>query len=389
MLDYYQVCLRGKEMKAELERYNLAYSMTRLTETARTFRKLGETYEDMQSGGGTLPAITEQLYVMANVLEECCGTSTKIIYLSKGHENDIIRGILSKGAKVEWFHVFERGLNRKEIVIRAKMAKRGCVTTKDIALEISKYFETNFYSSENNRSIVSEECYEYTFIEVPRFKILFGKAKSNMDKMEVSGDNFSMAQLECGRVVATLVDGMGAGKRAYCESETVIELVEQCLEAGFDERLTIGLINSVFSNGEFISNPVVVDMCVVDRYLGVLNCIKLGAASTFIKRDGWVEIIKSTTLPIGVFEQVDFDNAVKKLYDGDYVIMVSDGVLENLPFVDKEQKLVEIIAQIEVKVPELIAQEILQRSLEYNSMIAKDDMTVIVAGMFDTYRKVY
>ena len=53
-------------MRAELERYNLAYSMTRLTETARTFRKLGETYEDMQSEGGALPAITEQLYVMAN-----------------------------------------------------------------------------------------------------------------------------------------------------------------------------------------------------------------------------------------------------------------------------------------------------------------------------------
>ena len=376
-------------MKAELERYNLAYSMTRLTETARTFRKLGETYEDMQSDCSALPAITEQLYVMANVLEECCGSSTKIIYLSKGHENDIIRGLLSKGVKVEWLHVFERGLNRKEMVIQAKTAKRGCVTTKDIAIEINKYFETDFYSSDNNRSIVSDECCEYIFIEVPRFKVLFGNAKSNMDKMKVSGDNFSMAQLECGRVVATLVDGMGAGKRAYCESETVIELVEQCLEAGFDERLTIGLINSVFSNGELIRNPIVVDMCVIDRYLGVLNCIKLGAASTFIKRDGWVEIIKSTTLPIGVFEQVDFDNAVKKLYDGDYVIMVSDGVLENLPFIDKEQKLVELIAEIEVKVPELIAREILKKSLAYNSMIAKDDMTVIVAGVFDTYRKVY
>jgi stage II sporulation protein E len=376
-------------MKAELERYNLAYSMTRLSETARTFRKLGEAYEDIQGENGTSPAIAEQLYVMANVLDECCGTSTKIIYLSKGHENDIIHGLVSKGVKVEWIHVFERGLNGKEIIIKAKTVKRACVTTKDIAAEISKHFETDFFSSEHNRSIISDEFYEYTFIQVPRFQVLFGMTKSNMDNMEVSGDNFSMAQLECGRVVATLVDGMGAGKRAYCESETVIELVEQCLEAGFDERLTIGLINSAFSNREFLSNPVVVDMCVIDRYLGVLNCIKLGAASTFIKRDGWVEIIKSTTLPIGVFEQVDFDNAVKKLYDGDYIIMVSDGVLENLPFLDKEQKMVEIISDIQVKVPELIAQEILQQSLKYNEMVAKDDMTVIVAGVFDTYRKVY
>lgn len=376
-------------MKAELERYNLAYSITRLTETARTFRKLGETCEDIKGYGGASPAIAEQLFVMANVLEEFSGTSTKVITLSKGHLSDIMRGLSSKGVKVEWLHAYERGLNRREIIIKARTNKRGCVTTKDVATELSKFFEADFYSSENNRSIISEELFEYTFIQVPRFKVLFGMAKSNMENMEVSGDNFSMAQFECGRVVATLVDGMGAGKKAFCESETVIELVEQCLEAGFDEKLAIGLINSAFSNGELISNPVVIDMCVIDSYLGVLNCIKLGAASTFIKRDGWVEIIKSTTLPIGVLEQVDYDNTVKKLYDGDYIIMVSDGVLENLPCIDKEQKLVDIINEIQVQVPEKIAQEILHKSLECNSMIAKDDMTVIVAGVFDTYKKVY
>ena len=87
------------------------------------------------------------------------------------------------------------------------------------------------------------------------------------------------------------------------------------------------------------------DMAVIDRQAGVLNCIKLGAVSTFIKRDGWVEIIKSTTLPLGVLETCDYDCTTKKLYDGDYLVMVTDGVLDALPDSNREETMKEIIMQ--------------------------------------------
>lgn len=69
--------------------------------------------------------------------------------------------------------------------------------------------------------------------------------------------------------------------------------------------------------------------------------------------------------------------------------MVSDGILENLPVQDKEQKLVDIINDITIRQPEAIANEILRQALSLNENIAKDDMTVIVAGVFDTREKVY
>lgn len=205
-----------------------------------------------------------------------------------------------------------RETGRREIVVLAKTVKHNCIMVRELAAEVSKIYRCEFYSCEKNRTIVNEDYHEFTFIEEPRFRVLSGIARSNKDKMDISGDNFSITQLDCGRDIITIADGMGAGKTAFCESETVIELMEQCLEAGFDEKVAIGLVNSAFSAGEYITNPVAVDMSVIDRQLGVLNCIKLGAASTFIKREGWVEIIKSTTLPIGVLEQVDYDNAVKK-----------------------------------------------------------------------------
>lgn len=125
----------------------------------------------------------------------------------------------------------------------------------------------------------------------------------------------------------------------------------------------------------------------MDCQSGMMHCIKLGAVSTFIKREGWVEIIKSSTLPIGVLEKVDYDCTAKKLYDGDYVIMVSDGVLDNLPCLNKEEKMVEIIEEVVMKKPKAIADEILRKSMSYNNCEVCDDCTVLVFGLFDTYNK--
>mgnify|MGYP000370419027 FL=1 len=49
-----------------------------------------------------------------------------------------------------------------------------------------------------------------------------------------------------------------------------------------------------------------VDICAVDLYTGICNFLKAGAASTFIKRDHWVESITSESLAAGLVQQIDF-----------------------------------------------------------------------------------
>ena len=60
-----------------------------------------------------------------------------------------------------------------------------------------------------------------------------------------------------------------------------------------------------------------------------------------------METIKSTSMPLGMFSEVDYDTTSKKLYDGDLVIMVSDGVIDALDCEDNDSKLVEIIRDIQ------------------------------------------
>ena len=134
-----------------------------------------------------------------------------------------------------------------------------------------------------------------------------------------------------------LSDGMGSGMEACKESETVVELLEQFMESGFSQETAAKMVNSalVLKGREGMFSTV--DICAVDLYTGVCNFLKAGAASTFIKRDHWVESITSESLAAGLVQQIDFETASRKLYHGDYLIMMTDGVLDALPAQKEEE----------------------------------------------------
>ena len=131
-------------------------------------------------------------------------------------------------------------------------------------------------------------------------------------------------------------------------------------------------------NGMFSS----VDVCSLDLYTGICEFLKAGAATTFIRRSNWVETLTSTSMAAGLMQQLDFDKASKKLYDGDYLIMVTDGVLDALPDKREEETMKEIILQAQEQMPRELGRYILEKALSYNNYKAYDDMTVLVAGMW-------
>lgn len=124
------------------------------------------------------------------------------------------------------------------------------------------------------------------------------------------------------------------------------------------------------------------DICAVDLYTGICSILKAGAAATFIKRDHWVEAISSESLAAGLVQQLDFETVSRKLYHGDYLIMMTDGVLNALPMEREEETMKEIIMDIQEEAPREISRGIVERALGYSDYRAKDDMTVLVAGMW-------
>ena len=179
---------------------------------------------------------------------------------------------------------------------------------------------------------------------------------------------------------------MGSGENAHVKSEQIVELLEQLLSAGFCRELAIELLNSFVS---FLADGNVsstLDLTMIDFYTGTADFIKLGASTTFIKRkEGRVECIRSTSLPVGVLEQVEFDTCARKLYHGDMIVMISDGVLDGIIFENKETYLADLIAGIETKNVQAVAEMIMEdiETMQRGGM--RDDSTVLVAGVWEKY----
>lgn len=163
----------------------------------------------------------------------------------------------------------------------------------------------------------------------------------------------------------------------------VIELIEKFLEAGFRKETAIRMMNSamVIQGEEGIFSTV--DLAAMDLYTGKCEFYKIGAAATFIKRGTKVECISSGTLPAGMFHQLEIDRETRQLQDGDFIIQVTDGVLDDLHVASPEEAMQEILENIETNNPGQMAKQVLEHILLYTAGKVPDDMTVLAAGIWE------
>lgn len=278
------------------------------------------------------------------------------------------------------FLVTEDG--RYEIHVTAKAQKGQCVTTKELAQIISECCGRTMILGKEERSVLSTEYCTITCVEGPVFHTLQGVSKIGKGCRKISGDNFSMIDLQGGRQGAILSDGMGAGETAYQESMMVVELLEELLNAGFPKETALQMLNTALVTGREEVKFSTIDMSVFDLYSGKCEFVKAGASMTFIKRADKVECVKSTSLPIGVVANLEIDVEERQLEEGDVVIMVTDGVVDALPVGEQEFLMRMIIEGTHKTNPRDIAKHILEQVLECSGEVPMDDMTVLAVGIW-------
>lgn len=324
--------------------------------------------------------IAGQLREVSSVIHTMTGDIYQTARVMQSDEEKIIKKLRAGHIHVKDITIMERSDKRKEIFLSAAAGRNRCITAREAAGMISEALGLKFKVSEASKSVLSKEYEDFAFIEDTKFKVLTGVARAMKD--QISGDNFSILKLDTGEELIALSDGMGTGKEAGEESETVLSLLEQLLEAGFKAETAVKLINSSLVLKAERQTFSTIDMGIINLFTGICEFVKIGAASAFIKRDNWVETISSTTLPIGMFGNVDYDSASKKLYEGNIVIMVTDGVLDCIREEDKEAYMEHLIMDIKSNNPQEIANRILDHALSQSNYEPMDDMTVITAGIW-------
>lgn len=327
--------------------------------------------------------IAQQLNAMAYIMEDCA-RENQDISKNEGKMLATVKYALKEaGVFIENLKILEKSSGKKEILLQGRSRTSKCLSVRELARLISHTVGTRYVSDRENRALVGQESTLYTFQEDSRYSVYYGIARMMKEGEQLSGDNFSFLPLDNGKFVMSLSDGMGCGVQACRESEMVIDLLEKFLEAGFHPETAIRMMNSAMVTHGENNLFSTVDVMQTDLDTGQSEFYKIGAASTFIKHGQEVECLTCDNPPVGVFSKMEIRTIRRKLENGDFVVMVSDGVLDHLHVKDSGEAMVDILRTLDTKNPDQMAKQILERILLYTGGQAKDDMTVLAAGIWE------
>lgn len=209
----------------------------------------------------------------------------------------------------------------------------------------------------------------------PCFEVAYGVAQQRYDDT-ACGDCISVLCPSRTRRLFALCDGMGHGESASEASYNAVNMIESFYRAGIDGALVLSLSNKLLKLC-FEEAFSTLDVAVIDMKSGELDVVKSGASSSFIIRKENIEILTCTSAPMGIVDSVESMSARYQLFDGDMLLMMSDGVFDVL----ESKGICEIIDNLATSNPQTLADEILKKALENG---ARDDCTVMAMRLFAT-----
>ena len=326
--------------------------------------------------------IAQQLDAMTKVLENWSYDRQNIDITKQFARAKIKREALECGIYVSEIHFYKTKEERIIITSWIK-SENGGVPVKEFLRCCEKITGLRLRLQKECKGILAQEMTEVTIYEDVKYYVLTGFSGQKKNTSMVSGDNFSMFDTDEGAYHICLSDGMGSGVRAYQESELVVDLMEKFIEAGFETDTAVKLMNSAMVlKGESDSFSTL-DLSSIDLYNGKLTMIKIGAAATFIKRKDEVTIVESESLPAGVDIEQDIEKITKNLKNGDFLVMVTDGVIEYLNVRNPQERLGAIISDITTDNAGVLSQKVLDKVLLDTGGYVMDDMTVLAIGIWE------
>ena len=207
----------------------------------------------------------------------------------------------------------------------------------------------------------------------PCFEVAYGIAQKRLDD-DACGDTISVLCPSRSSRLFAVCDGMGHGKQASDASANAVSMIESFYRAGIESSIALSLVNKLLKLS-FDDVFSTLDIAVVDMLSGGLDVVKLGSAASFIIRKENIEMLSCACAPMGILDNVESITSRYQLFDGDMLLMMSDGVFDVL----EASGIAEAIDNISTQNPQTLADEMLKIALEKG---ANDDCTVLALRLF-------
>lgn len=331
--------------------------------------------------------IADQLDAMSDLLQDwtkkrkCLDAANRMVLARIGFEAG------ERGLVAYHVHIYEDEGRHMMIVAEVASKWGGGIPSKNYVRALEKACGMRLRLEKGSRSILTKEAVPLTVYEDTRYYAISGVASEKQDGAAVSGDNFALYTLESGQYNICLSDGMGSGSAASKESGLVVDLMEKFMEAGFSRETAIRMMNSAMVMQGEDNSFSTMDLAVIDLYSGKLDLTKIGAAASFLRREDETECISCASLPAGADPSESAPAPLESyMKDGDFLVMVTDGVLEYLHVKNPEEKLEDIINEVRTENAGAMAEAILKRVMLFTGGHVPDDMTVIVTGLWEQER---
>ena len=395
-----------KQVLSEREEFNSIlpeYGRRKLLTYADSIRELAESFRETENNRENTDIVLENdrrdyiwqkrlnenkdlmiahLQEMAQIMTQLAEESRRCVPMGERRFKQVSHALREVDIQLKNLYLIENETGRMEVTLTMRNIKKNNLSSEEIGDLLSVLLNMRLVGAQDNAFFVGADWETFYYVEEARFHVLTGVAKATKETERISGDNYAFFEANMGNLTVVLSDGMGSGEKANNDSTMVVELMQKFLEAGFQMETAIQMINSALLAGGENSNMSTLDLCSMDLYSGECHFVKVGSASSYIKRQHLVDRISSGNLPMGVFKKPDLEAVGRSLMDGDYIVMISDGVLDALSQGIGEDMLSELIGNTNLENPGEMANAILNFCIHQSRGKIRDDMTVLVIGIW-------
>ncbi len=291
-------------------------------------------------------------------------------------EQDILKAIKQLGIKVEHLSIYSLDTGNIDIELTIVQKRYFDEAAKLIAPLLSDILEEVIVVTDESINTLPRHQQFFNFKSARNFTLTLGVSHAAKGGGFISGDSYQMMDISQGKYVLAISDGMGNGRKAQKESMRTLALLNKILQSGMDEVIAIQSINQLLALRQDFDMYATLDLAMIDLQSGKLQCVKVGAATSFVKRKKSVDTLTSSNLPIGIIQDVEVDKIDVSLGEGDLLIMMSDGIIEK-----REDHVHALIQNLGTTDPQAVADLLLDEAIIDHKQTIADDMTIIVARL--------
>lgn len=386
-----------EELFDEIEEYGVELSIRKKRELEKQCVRFEQLKDEVQKSIWTLKnnrmwevrmvqnqdASLVAMQALVDAIEESTREIDASLFRDERLERKIIIQLKKMEVRTLSVVLFMSEKGKYEVRISAKAKAGVYVTTREIAQVISKVIGRSVMPERKERLVLKEVYTTMAFVERPKFQTIGAVCQQKKQGSEISGDNFLITDVQGGKVCAIISDGMGSGSRAYKKSQMLLELSEKLLESNVSPKLMVQMINAALITETRDLEFATLDMCVVDIYKGEVEIIKAGAASTYIVTSKECQSLCASTLPIGVLVETEVNDYLYEIEEECYIVMVTDGVTDAWKNEDDTTFIYRTISNAKTKNTKELAACILEEALNFQNGVARDDMMVLVLGVWE------